>query len=175
MWGDRITVAAAGSRVAIELDGLDETQKTGVREVWLDAIVDASDAGAAVVVPVREAALEDLLAHLSQQVTLEAIEQGPGRCWMLHAVGVALDTGAVVVLAGPSGRGKTTAARSLGRIDDAGGVLAYRKPLSVIEDACAPKRQLAPSRVGLRPLPDAQPRVAAIALVDQVPGARRSQ
>ena len=55
-----------------------------------------------------------MLSGLSQQVTLAAIEAARGRAWMLHAAGIATPDGQVVVLVGPSGRGKTTASRALG-------------------------------------------------------------
>ncbi len=121
-----------------------------------------------------------MLSGLSQQVTLAAIEAARGRAWMLHAAGIATPDGQVVVLVGPSGRGKTTASRALGAvygyvsdetiaIDDDGRVWPYRKPLSVIEDPAAPKTQLPPSALGLQPLPDAELRVAAVVLLDRDP------
>ena len=131
-----------------------------------------------------------MLSGLSQQVTLAAIEAARGRAWMLHAAGIATPDGAVVVLVGPSGRGKTTASRALGTvygyvsdetvaIDDDGRVWPYRKPLSVIEDSGARRRQLAPSALGLQPLPDAELRVAAVVLLDRdpssIPRPRRSR
>ncbi|MFX6027812.1 hypothetical protein ABTE84_20905, partial [Acinetobacter baumannii] len=74
---------------------------------------------------------------------------------MLHAAGVAGSDGAVVVLVGPSGAGKTTAIRHLaaraGYVSDetialnaTGAVLPYRKPLSVITDGVAHKVQHSP-------------------------------
>ena len=85
-----------------------------------------------------------------------------------------------MVLVGPSGRGKTTASRELGRhfayvsdetiaISADGAVHPYRKPLSIIDDPAAPKIQVPPSQLGLRPLPDADLRVAAVALLDRRP------
>ena len=78
-------------------------------------------------------------ASLSIDVTLAALAQRAGELLLLHAAGLAApDGGGVVVLVGPSGRGKTTAARVLGRhfryvsdesigIDTDGTVLPYRR------------------------------------------------
>ena len=100
---------------------------------------------------------------------------------MLHAAGLATDEGRVVVLVGPSGRGKTTASRVLGRdfgyvsdesvgIEADGTVLPYRKPLSIIEDHDHLKAQRSPKELGLRPLPDRPLRVAALVLIERDPG-----
>ncbi|PJJ65645.1 coenzyme PQQ synthesis protein D (PqqD) [Compostimonas suwonensis] len=141
-----------------------------------------------------------LASALSARVTLAAIERQRGRLLMLHACGLVTADGAVLAFVGPSGRGKTTAARALGSrygyvsdetiaVDASGTVLPYRKPLSVIEPASAaatdpatgtmtsadaavrPKRQLAPSALGLLPLPDASLRLGGIILLDRRPGA----
>lgn len=174
-----LCVDAVGVRVGIDLGGLDEPGADAVRQAWADAV---SPAGATPDVVVRPASgpVERVLSSLSQSVTLAAIEAAHGRVWMLHAAGLAGASGDVVVLVGPSGRGKTTASRTLGRtfsyvsdetvaIDESGGVRPYRKPLSVIEDPAKPKRQIAPSSAELVPLPDAPLRVAAIALLDRRP------
>ena len=125
-----------------------------------------------------------MLSSLSQQVTLAAIEAARGRAWMLHAAGIATPDGPVVVLVGPSGRGKTTASRALGAvygyvsdetvaIDEDGRVWPYRKPLSVIEDFAAPKTQLAPSALGLAarfPTPScASPRSCCSTVISSIP------
>lgn len=97
---------------------------------------------------------------------------------MMHAAGVVDEAGRVVALVGPSGRGKTTAARTLAArygyvsdetigIDAQGNVLPYRKPLSIIEDGLW-KTQRPPSELGLRPLPDARLKVAAVGGVRRV-------
>lgn len=113
---------------------------------------------------------------------MSAIGARQGELWMLHAAGVALPDGRVVVFIGPSGRGKTTAARHLGAaygyvsdetvgIDEAGRVWPYRKPLSIIEDNPSVKVQRAPSEIGLMPLPDGELRLAAVVLLDRRPDA----
>lgn len=178
-----LLVDAVGSRIEIDLSRLGEADEAAVRAVWADATVEPGDgdpAPAATVVP-YDSAPSHMLSSLSQQVTLAAIEAARGRAWMLHAAGVATPDGQVVVMVGPSGRGKTTASRALGAvygyvsdetiaIDADGRVWPYRKPLSVIEDPGAPKTQFAPSELGLQPLPDAELRVAAVVLLDRDPG-----
>ncbi|PPF43605.1 hypothetical protein C5B85_12970 [Pseudoclavibacter sp. AY1F1] len=121
----------------------------------------------------------DLASQLSTIVTLDAIEHNGGRLVMIHAAGIALDDGRVIAFVGPSGRGKTTLAKTLGReygyvtdetlaVDFDGNVLPYRKPLSVIVDPSEPKAQLSPATLGLRPLPDVPLRIAAIVLLHRV-------
>jgi energy-coupling factor transporter ATP-binding protein EcfA2 len=174
-----LLVDAVGSLIAIDLSDLDEADEAAVRAAWADATVDAAaDAEPAATVRPSKSERVHMLSGLSQQVTLAAIEAARGRAWMLHAAGIATPDGQVVVLVGPSGRGKTTASRALGAvygyvsdetiaIDDDGRVWPYRKPLSVIEDAAAPKTQHPPSALGLLPLPDAELRVAAVVLLDR--------
>jgi energy-coupling factor transporter ATP-binding protein EcfA2 len=174
-----LLVDAVGSLIAIDLSDLDEGDEAAVRAAWADAAV-ATAAEPADTVKAHPAGRAHMLAGLSQQVTLAAIEAARGRAWMLHAAGVATPDGQVVVFVGPSGRGKTTASRALGAvygyvsdetiaIDDDGRVWPYRKPLSVIEDVRAPKTQHPPSALGLQPLPDAELRVAAVVLLDRDP------
>lgn len=172
-----LLVDAVGSCIAIDLSALSPEDADAVREAWADAPAPDGAQPVQTITPLI-AGRVDMLSALSQQVTLAAIEAARGRAWMLHAAGVATPDGQVVVLVGPSGRGKTTASRALGAvygyvsdetiaIDADGRVWPYRKPLSVIEDPAAPKTQLAPSAVGLKPLPDADLRVAAIVLLDR--------
>ena len=174
-----LLVDAVGSCIAIDLTALDEGDEAAVRAAWADALADAAAEPVETVTPSPVERVH-MLSGLSQQVTLAAIEAARGRAWMLHAAGIATDDGQVVVLVGPSGRGKTTASRALGAvygyvsdetvaIDADGRVWPYRKPLSVIEDPSAPKTQLPPSALGLKPLPDAELRVAAIVLLDRDP------
>lgn len=184
----RILVDAVGARIAIALDTVDDEAEAAIRRAWADAVI-ADDGTApdgtapdgpapdATVTP-GDKQLDRMMETLSQQVTMAALTHSEGKAWMLHAAGLADDSGAVVVLVGPSGRGKTTASRTLAqhwgyvsdetiRIDADGTVHAYRKPLSVIEKRGTPKVQVAPSEAGLRPLPEAPLRVQAIVILDR--------
>ncbi|WP_156913748.1 ATP-binding protein [Brevibacterium album] len=125
-----------------------------------------------------ETALEAIASTLSTKVTLAALETRCGSHLLFHAGGIADDTGAVVAIIGPSGRGKTTTVRSLARergyvsdetvaITESGEVLPYRKPLSVITDGHSHKLQIAPSQLGLRPLPAARLHIAGLVLLDR--------
>lgn len=118
---------------------------------------------------------------LASQVTLAAIEALRGRALMFHACALALPDGRVIGFVGPSGRGKTTLARSLGRhygyvtdetlaVLPGGTVLPYRKPLSIGRRPGV-KQTIAPSALGLQPLPAAPLRLAAIVLLDRREGA----
>lgn len=149
--------------------------------MWADAAPRACDP-----LPTRHVRVEakrtgsaaSVLSRLSPAVTLAAIEARRGELWMLHAAGLSDAEGRVVVLIGPSGRGKTTAARALGRrwgyvsdetigIGPDATVMAYRKPLSVIEDSAEVKAQRSATELGLRDLPDRGLRLSAIVLLDR--------
>ena len=104
---------------------------------------------------------------LATNVTMRLIGRLAGTHVMLHAAGLATDDGRVLVLVGVSGAGKTTAAARLcldafGYVTDElvavtpeGSVLAYPKPLSVVEAAAGhAKHQYGPDRLGLRPAPE---------------------
>src|SRR4051794_21543545 len=65
---------------------------------------------------VADRAISTVLHVLSSRVTLAAIEQQAGRLWMLHGAALAdPQSGASVALVAPSGTGKSTASRTLGR------------------------------------------------------------
>jgi hypothetical protein len=187
----KLPIEALGGIVQIDLEGLSEGDAAAVHDAWRDALADpglverAQRERARSLPVVRPAGADrtTMLSDLSQRVTLAALEQRRGDLWMLHAAGLAGEDGRVVVLVGPSGRGKTTAVRTLATsfgyvsdesvaIDDDGRVWPYRKPLSVIEKHGTAKAQRSPSELGLRELPDAELRVAAIVLLDRVAEAR---
>lgn len=175
-------VSALGCAIRIDTTGLSEADAAEVGRVWADAIPSLGDPlpVSHLTVPV---AMDKPLAHsltqLSQDVTLAALQARRGELWMLHAAGLADDEGRVVVLVGPSGQGKTTAARTLaasyGYVSDEtvgvaadGRVLPYRKPLSVIEGSSRwVKSQRPPTELNLRPLPQAPLRLAALVLLDR--------
>lgn len=172
-----LVVDAVGVRVGIDLAGLSSADRDVVARAWADARVDGS-AAEVTVSPVSSDREGQTLSDLSSTVTQTAIQAQRGALWMLHAAGLAAPDGGVVVLAGPSGAGKTTAtrllARSWGYVSDEtvgigadGRVHGYRKPLSVITEGHGYKVQHAPSELGLRPLPAARLRVRRVVLLDR--------
>ncbi|RYU13681.1 hypothetical protein [Nocardioides iriomotensis] len=126
--------------------------------------------------------LDELLHVLSPRLTAALVEAHAGRLVMLHAAGLAdPGTGRTVALVAPSGTGKTTASRLLGRtmryltdetvaVDAGGRVLPYPKPLSVLaEGGNGIKTQLAPSDEGLIVAGGRGPELTGIFLLDRDP------
>lgn len=177
-------VDALGVRVAIRVGrSLGAGPLRAARAAWRDSESQTEDPS-----PRRHVDMSASTSHspglalsdLSTQVTLAALDALRGTRLLLHAAGVAADDGRVIALVGPSGRGKTTAARHLGRhfgyvsdesvaVDRDLTVWPYRKPLSVIVEGKPFKEQIAPSDLGLRPLPDAPLRLAGITLLERQP------
>jgi hypothetical protein len=128
----------------------------------------------------------DLIAQsLSTTVTLQGIAKLRGRALLLHAAAISLDDGRVIGFIGPSGRGKTTAARALaqhyGYVTDETlairpdlSVIPYPKPLSVLVGR-PPKHSIAPADLGMRPLPDERLTLAALVILDRRPGATEAR
>jgi energy-coupling factor transporter ATP-binding protein EcfA2 len=175
-------INALGCAVKIDDANLAVDRRSEIGRVWADAASvfgDPLPVAHLTVVPSR-GPLAECLSSLSQAVTLAAIEARRGQLWMLHAAGIADEEGRVIALIGPSGQGKTTAARTLaaayGYVSDEtvgieadGTVVPYRKPLSVIVDSKWVKEQRPPGELGLRPLPQAHLRLAAVVLLDRRP------
>ncbi|MFT3888050.1 MAG: hypothetical protein QM713_07815 [Arachnia sp.] len=174
-------VSALGCAIRIDTENAGREAAAEIARVWADAGCRLGDPlplhHATVRIP-QLPTLEEQLSALSQAVTLAAIEARRGELWMLHAAGIADDQGRVVALIGPSGKGKTTAARTLsthfGYVSDEtvgispdGTVAPYRKPLSVIEGSARVKAQRSPHELGLLALPEAPLRLAAIVLLDR--------
>ncbi|KAB1661096.1 hypothetical protein F8O07_03835 [Pseudoclavibacter sp. CFCC 13796] len=105
------------------------------------------------------------LAHLEQRLTskltLWAIDARQHDLLMLHAVGLADGRGKIGIFSAASGTGKTTMARTLGAelgyvtdetvaVLPSGLVLPYPKPLSVVVESGAPKRQVGPDDLRLK-------------------------
>ncbi|MFE6995705.1 PqqD family peptide modification chaperone [Microbacterium sp. NPDC057659] len=180
--GERIVISAVGVSVEIDMTELDEAARAQVADAWRDALLPD---GRHIDVTVLVAATEDterMLSNLSTQVTLAALEHRKGDLWMLHAAGLADERGHVVVLAAPSGTGKTTAARHLSAryayvsdetvgVDSQGGIVAYRKPLSVIQPDRVHKEQIAPSQFEGGAWPERALRLSAIAVLERDPEA----
>ncbi|MGC4175665.1 hypothetical protein [Demequina sp.] len=123
----------------------------------------------------------DVMHALAGAVTVRAIDQRAGEVIMLHAAGMAMPDGRVVAFVAPSGTGKTTLSRTLGKaygyvsdetvvINLDGTVIAYPKPLSVIRSGHRLKRQLSPDGEGLLVAPPSL-RLARIVLLNRVPDA----
>lgn len=180
---DPLLIDALGVGVEIEQTDLPEPWRLAMDAAWADARLSSRPA-----VPVRVGlseitkTLEGALAMLSQDVTRAALAAQRGTMWMLHAAGLAWADGRVVVLVAPSGHGKTTAARTLGRrlgyvsdetiaIRSDGTIVPFRKPLSIIESSEGPKVQRAPSELGLLPLPEAPLRLGALVVLARDPDA----
>lgn len=178
-----LDISALGATVCLDMSAVEESDREALRRAWADAVqpdIGATD-GLVQVLPGGQET-ERLLASTSQRVTLAALGARRGELWMLHAGGVADEQGRVIVVIGPSGRGKTTAVRALGRrygyvsdetiaIDVNGRVHPYRKPLSIIEAVGGVKAQHAPSALGLGALPAPPLRVAGLVLLDRRPEA----
>ncbi|MDR2996967.1 MAG: PqqD family peptide modification chaperone [Microbacterium sp.] len=180
--GERIVISAVGVSVEIDMAELADGDREQVAEAWRDARLPD---GRHVDVTVRVAASDDaerMLSDLSTRVTLAALEHRKGDLWMLHAAGLADERGHVVVLAAPSGTGKTTAARHLSAhyayvsdetvgIDSQGGIVAYRKPLSVIQPDRVHKEQIPPSQFEGGEWPAKPLRLSALAVLERDPEA----
>lgn len=180
---DRLLVSAVGAVIHIDASQRDTAFQARARDAWADARYEGDREPDAVTS--ARAHLDDAaaLSMLSTDVTTTALAHRRGDpVWMLHAAGIADESGHVVVLSAPSGTGKTTAARHLSRryayvsdetiaIGPDGGVDPYRKPLSIIEEGAAHKAQVALSSIdGGRALPETL-RVVKIVVLDRSPDA----
>ena len=124
----------------------------------------------------------DLMHSLAPAITVRAIDDRAGKALMLHAAGLALPDGRVVAFVAPSGTGKTTLSRALGKhygyvsdetvfIELDGMVSPYPKPLSVIVEGVRGKEQISPDADGLESVPPVPLRLSAVVLLTRVPDA----
>ena len=135
---------------------------------------------------VEYARVEDLPYELSRTVTLTALRAVAGRHVLLHAAGLHDEaTDRFLALVAPTGTGKTTACRVLGRsfgyvtdetvcLTDDGTAVPYPKPLSVVRDPQRPfdKDEHSPDELGLGPTP-AAPRLGALVVLRRDPSIER--
>jgi hypothetical protein len=174
-----LLIDAIGTVIEIDGSSLTDDGWSAVQQAWSGATVvaGAATSPSATVKAHGTITTGSMLASLSIDVTHAALAQRAGELLLLHAAGLAAPDGGVVVLVGPSGRGKTTAARVLGRhfgyvsdesigIDADGTVLPYRKPLSIIENPFL-KSQHSPRDLGLLPVDGVPLRVTALVLLDR--------
>lgn len=175
----QVTVQALGSLIEIDATARTASSFAAITAAWAEGRTHRTPADATVVVT-AEHDDDVMLSQLSTDVTLAALAHRKGELWMLHAAGLADERGHTIALVAPSGTGKTTAARALSRelayvsdetvgIDPQGGVVAYRKPLSIIESADAPKVQIAADALaGVSRRPFAL-RLSKVAVLDRDP------
>lgn len=187
-------VRALASRVRIELDdSLSTADQESIKAHWVDLADDGAGEPDHVIraglgshsvssdgsYSVRADSAKALAQRITSDVTIGAIGGLRGEALMLHASAVALDDGRVIGFVGPSGRGKTTASQTLGRIygyvtDETlavradGSVVAYPKPLSIGSWPGLKGTEPA-STLGLRAAPADGLHLASIVLLDRRP------
>lgn len=165
----------------VHVDGLDESELSVLEADWSrchPAGPDILDESWRLLLRGREP-WPQFHERLVQAMTAAAIDAGRGRLLMFHAAALSSNaTGASIVLVAPSGTGKTTATRFLGRYlgylsDETaamlpdGRLLPFPKPLSALgPSGLRPKTQISPDELGLLQ-PPANPRLARIALLDR--------
>ena len=196
-----VSLAVLGVPLIVRAHGADATAVAAAVEQAWGWCRDAAPSGAEVLVVdvlldrdddiVRWAAgrgwvaaqtLDVLLHNLSPAITARAIEHLAGRSLMFHACALADPvTSAAALFVGPSGMGKTTLSRQLGRslgyvtdetaaVAPDGTLRLFPKPLSILGGSGHLKSQVCPGELGLlRPPP--RPRVAAVVLLDRRPDA----
>lgn len=191
-------VRALASPLRIELDDtVAPADQAAIMAQWNDLIIeddaamtiratigDATENGTTGQTLVSAPSAEELADTLTSTATLLGIGGLSGEALMLHASAIALDDGRVIGFVGPSGRGKTTAAKALahtfGYITDEtlairpdGEVISYPKPLS-IGTRPQHKTPMAASALGLRiPAASDDLRLAALVLLDRRKGIDR--
>jgi energy-coupling factor transporter ATP-binding protein EcfA2 len=196
MPGD-LSIEALGVPFRLEFGpGIDEKSASHLGEIWSAAVVEPVETARVYRVSIHTEGqplptgsnqfvgrdLRSLESNLSSRLTLAAIEERKHDLVMLHGCAVARDDGSVYAFVGPSGRGKSTLARSLAQvaryitdetvgIDEDGRVLPHPKPLSII-DRDAPdglKTQVSPANLGLLQSDNHDLRIARIFLLDRHP------
>ncbi|MDT0212413.1 hypothetical protein Q9R29_00820 [Rothia sp. ARF10] len=182
---DDLVIDVFGVRWALRLDGADPDVAARLTELWQGARsrvhraegTDGSSEGAGVVetfhvgeVPPGSAGHRlsgseppaTVPYAVSRALTFASIGRRRGSALMLHAAGLSLGPRAVA-LVGPSGTGKSTASRELGRhfgylsdetvvVEEDRRVSPYRKPISVIVEHGSrwDKAEFSPAELGLQ-------------------------
>ncbi|MBF4462876.1 MULTISPECIES: hypothetical protein [unclassified Rathayibacter] len=176
--------------------GVTEDDAARIMTSWESCRIEPTEGSREVVVEVGErqptpvsqgtritsSSVQQLEETLTSTLTVEAIGVRRSELLMLHACGIADDDGRVLAFVAASGTGKTTISRALGTrfgyvTDETvavlpdGRVLPYPKPLSVKPlTGTAPKAQLAPASLSLRPLPEAPLVLAGVILLERREG-----
>ncbi len=192
-----LLVDAFGSRWRLDVSGLEPPLATRLEGLWRRASVPEDATGSAhhpspatdfvvsrgedtlVLIDGALTALTDdeIPYAVSRALTHASILRRTGTCLMLHAAGLATPDGATVALVAPSGTGKTTAGRVLGRslgyvsdetvaVEADLRVRAYPKPLSLVVDPADPtaKSEHSPDELGLLRAPENLHLVATVVL-----------
>ena len=174
---DDLVIDAFGVRWALRMDGVDPDVASRLTELWQGARSRTDDDGSATTetfhigdVPPGAAGYRLSASQppatvpyaVSRALTLASIGRRRGSALMLHAAGLSRGARAVA-LVGPSGTGKSTASRELGRhfgylsdetvvLEEDRRVSPYRKPISVVTDHGSPwdKAEHSPAELGLR-------------------------
>lgn len=165
---DPLLIEALGHRFEVDLDAVPADEAAALRQQWARCAPDQTDPAPTAESPtVSLSEIDDPVRRdyaLSSAITFAAIRQAAGTGVMLHACGIATDSGQVAILVAASGTGKTTAAARLcahdfGYVTDETvlirpdlTVLPYPKPLSVVLQADDPhhKQQHGPDELNLR-------------------------
>ena len=177
---DVLVIDAFGLRWALRFDGADPDVAVRLTELWQGARsrvpdIDPDEAGDVETFHVGDVPpgaagyrltgsepLATIPYAVSRALTLASIGRRRGSALMLHAAGLSLGSRAVA-LVGPSGTGKSTASRELGRhfgylsdetvvLEEDRRVSPYRKPISVVNGNGSPwdKAEFSPAELGLR-------------------------
>lgn len=202
---ETLRVGAFGAAVTVKISGLTAEQLDTLRSSWSrckpsattsarTAAVRASVSSSASAEPTlrsgRRITARDpivLADTLTTRITQELIDLARRDYLLFHACALAHpSTGAVVALIGPSGRGKTTAAATLGTrlgyvTDETVAVAVdlevhpYPKPLSVVRPESTVKTQTSPDELNLVDVSTLPPlRLAAVVLLDRRSDAPRN-
>ena len=173
------TVQVTALGVAIDVTNLSPEDAIGFKAAWSRclAVGEHEAVGEVARVAGNYARANE---RITSRVTLRAIEHLAGELMMFHACGLAdPSTGATVVFIAPSGTGKTTVARTLGKewgyVSDETiavrpdlSIISYPKPLSVKQaDATTPKLQEGPDSFDLGATP-AHPFLHRITLLNRL-------